>query len=190
MDVRDNLPELPTSSLHWHIARAQPGQDRTAAQALRNRRYQVYRPIMPVQTRRNHGELRNESRSIFPTYLFVLPNPQGWESLRTAPGMFYGDNALLRLNGSFARILHNDPNRVGIVQIRELEESLWNVEEKRKEPQWRVGDRVHVKKGPFIEMLGSIARLDDTGRVGVLLDILGARRLIYVSAAHIISAEA
>jgi transcription antitermination factor NusG len=161
-----------------------------AEKALRNRRYLVYRPIIPMKTRMSHGYPKNGNYSMFPSYLFVLPNSQGWETLRTSPGMMYGDNALLRLNGSLAKISHNDPNRIGIVQIRQMEESLWNVEENKDEPQWRIGDAVRIRKGPFIELLGEIATLDETARIGILLDILGARRLVYVSPAHIISAEA
>jgi len=190
MDCRENLPELPTSSVFWYIARTQPGQDKSACEALRNRRYQTYRPIMPWQTRRNHGQPRTECRSMFPGYVFVLPNRQGWESLRTAPGMIYGEHALLRLNGGLATINHNDPNRIGIVQIREMEQSLWTAREKQNERGWQLGDRVIVKKGPFIEMLGEIDDLDDNKRVGVLLRILGAERVVYIAPQHIISAEA
>lgn len=190
MDCRDNLPELPTSSLHWHIGITQSGQDKIACEALRNRRYQVYRPIIPWRTRRNHGQERQETRSMFPRYLFVLPNPQGWESLRSAPGMIYGENALLRINGNLATISHNDPNRVGIVQIREMEESLWNIKENSDNAGWKIGDKIRVQKGPFIDILGEIGDLDEAARIGILMEILGARRLVYVAPQHITSAEA
>jgi hypothetical protein len=190
MDCRSNLPELPTSGVLWHIARAQPGYDKMAASALRNRRYLVYRPIIPWRSRRNHGLPRQESCSMFPTYLFVLPNPQGWESLRTAPGMMYGDHALLRINGRIATISHNDPGHMGIAQIREMEEILWNVEERMEGTNWQVGDQVQIRKGPYIELAGKIAGLDESGRKGILVEILTTNRFIYVSPEHIISAEA
>lgn len=190
MDCRENLPELPTSSVFWHIARSQPGQDKLAADALRNRRYQVYRPIIPRRTNQGRYYVKNGSISMFPTYLFVLPSPQGWESLRTAPGMMFGENALLRLNGSIASISHNDPNRIGIVQIREMEQSLWNIEENKHESGWQLGDLVHVRKGPYIELAGKIAGLDETGRKGILIELLTTNRRIYVSPQHLISAQA
>lgn len=190
MDCRENLPALPSSAVHWYIARSQPGQDKAAMEALRNRRYQVYRPIIPWRTRRNHGQWRRESRSMFPTYLFVLPSPQGWESLRQAPGMMFGENALLRLNGAIATISHNDARRIGIYQIREMEQSLWNIEENEQGAGWKLGELVHVRKGPYIELAGKIARLDETGRKGILVELLTTNRLVYVSPQHIISAEA
>lgn len=189
MDRRENLPPLPVSPVHWYIAITQPAQDKAACEALRNRRYQVYRPIMPWR-RSYHGRMVPQARSMFPRYLFVLPSAQGWESLRTAPGMIYGENALLRLNGSLATISHNDPNRVGIVQIREMEESLWTIKENCVKLRWKIGDRVRVEKGPFIDIPGEIADLDDDARIGILMEILGARRLVYVAPEHIISAEA
>lgn len=36
-----------------------------------------------------------------------------------------------------------------------------------------VGDEVRVLSGPFTDILGTLDRLDDNGRVRVLLDIMG-----------------
>lgn len=180
------------ANLLWHIAIAQPGQDKAAKDALKVRGYTVYRPIMPrtYRTRRN-SEVPG-SCSMFPSYLFVLPIRSGWEALRTAPGMIYGEKALLKINGKCATIPHNDPSHVGIVQVRELEESLWTIDINGTptKPRFKVGDHVQIKKGPWIEFCGEIETLDDEARVGVLINLLGRRVRAFVNSAHLVQATA
>jgi transcription antitermination factor NusG len=52
-------------------------------------------------------------------------------------------------------------------------------------PQLKVGDRVRLTQGPFAEYLGMLERLDDSGRVRVLLDMLGRRVPILVEGHHV-----
>jgi len=183
--------------LRWHIARTQPGQDFIAKKALKIRGYTVYQPTMPRQYTDRRRRIKDSECSMFGGYLFVLPpnHPRRtdigqWEALRTAPGMIYGDRALLRLNGSAATIAHNDPAHVGIVQIRELEESLWHISrnDAAEQPHFKVGDHVQIKKGPWIEFTGIIETLDNNARVGVLIELLGGRVRAFMSSAHLIQA--
>jgi transcription antitermination factor NusG len=197
-EARDELAML-AGPLRWHIARTQPGQDFIAAKALKIRGYTVYGPTMPRQYVDRRKRVQDGSCSMFGGYLFVLPANRSrradigpWEALRTAPGMIYGDRALLRLNGSAATIAHNDPAHMGIVQIRELEESLWNIDIKAKcvDQQFQVGDHVQIKKGPWIEFTGIIETLDNDARVGVLIELLGGQVRAFMSSAHLVQASA
>lgn len=178
--------------LLWHIARCQPGQDYLSKEALKRRGYTVYRPTMPHKYRTRRNAEVPGSISIFPSYLFVLPSRSGWEALRTAPGMMYRENALLRLNGRCATIAHNDPQHIGIVQVRELEESLWTIDINGNQPipRFKAGDQVQIKKGTWIEFCGTIETLDDNGRCSVLLNLLGRRVRAFVNSAHLVSASA
>jgi hypothetical protein len=193
-ELDDHIASL-AGPLRWHIARAR--DDATAYQALRLRGYTVYRPLMPENGKMSHGYPSKRRKSMFPGYLPVLPpnhiqrtDAGPWEALRTAPGMFYGDGALLRRNGQFATIPHNDPVHGGVVQIRETEERICNITTNSKPlPGHKIGDWVRVQKGPFIEMLGIIETLDDLQRIGLLIDY-GRPTRVYVNSAHIISAEA
>jgi hypothetical protein len=196
-EIRDELTML-AGPLRWNIALTQPSQDATAYQALRLRGYTVYRPLMPENGRMSHGYPSKRQKSMFTGYLFVLPantrrrtDVGPWEMLRTAPGMIYGDRALLKLNGCAATIAHNDPVHGGIVQIRETEERLCNITTNCESLQaHKIGDRVRVKKGPFIEMLGIIEALDDSARIALLVEGVQRTIRVYVNSAHIISAEA
>jgi transcription antitermination factor NusG len=185
--------EIPQEGvLRWHVAIAQPGLDYMAKQALRVRGYTVYRPTMPRQFTDRRRRIQDGSKSMFPGYLFVLPHRTGWESLRTAPGMTYGERALMKTNGELATISHNDPSHVGIMQIRQLELSLWtvNMKSEHTEPRFKVGDQVKIKKGPWIEFCGQIERLDDDDRAWVLFQFLGGTRHALISFDHLSRAEA
>jgi hypothetical protein len=52
-------------------------------------------------------------------------------------------------------------------------------------PQLNVGDPVRLTQGPFADYLGTLDRLDDSGRVRVLLDMLGRRVPILVEGHHV-----
>jgi hypothetical protein len=197
-EIRDELTML-AGPLRWNIARTQPGQDFIAAKALKVRGYTVYGPIMPRQYVDRRRRIQDGNCSMFGGYLFVLPASRSrradagpWEALRTAPGMIYGQHALLRLNGSPATIAHNDPVHIGIVQIRELEESLCQITTNSQSlPAHKIGDLVKIKKGPWIEFCATIETLDNPARVGVLIEgILGRRFRAFVSSAHLVSATA
>ena len=40
-------------------------------------------------------------------------------------------------------------------------------------PELQLGSRVHVVAGPFVGMIGELARRDGKGRIEVLLEIMG-----------------
>jgi transcription antitermination factor NusG len=192
IEISDELA-MVAGPLRWHIARTQPGQDFIASKALKRRGYTVYHPTMPREYTDKHRRLQDGKCSMFGGYLFVLPpnHARGgaWEAIRTAPGVIYGDHALLRLNGSAATIPHNDPMHVGIVQIRELEESLWQITTNSESlPAHKVGDLVRIRKGPWIEFVGVIETLDNDARVGVLIELLGGRVRAFMSSAHLVQA--
>ena len=64
----------------WYVARAT--NDVLAEKAMGRRGYTVYRPVMPQTARDRLGNPKQESRSMFPRYIFVQPHNQGWEPLR------------------------------------------------------------------------------------------------------------
>lgn len=45
----------------------------------------------------------------------------------------------------------------------------------------RPGDRVRILTGPFADRLATVTRLDEKGRVALLLEILGAERTVVMA---------
>lgn len=154
----------------WHVALT-TGNDSQAVEGLRRRKYRVYRPVFSVETVRR-GRRVKWVRSLFPGYLFVLPHPVGWEPLRESPGM----RDLMRHNNRFVAMYDDDPD---FRRIEAVEMALRKSPEKTA--KFRVGQRVHIQKGPFVDVWGNIEALDDHGRVGVLIDLLKRKVRVFCS---------
>src|SRR5882672_1203908 len=182
MDLRTNLNLEPRPNPGpWFIALTLPGQDKTACDALRNRRYQVYRPFMPALISHGRGQCRQEVRSMFPGYLPIRDlYGQGWDWIRTVGAV----HRLWVRNGSLA-VLDDDD----IAAIKGTEERLWNQQiEKKRLGDFTIGQVLPVQSGPFIGQLVTIEDLDDEHRIGVLIDLLGRKTRVYLPPAYLISA--
>lgn len=174
----------------WHIALTEPGADRNAMIALRNRGYDVYRPIIPVFVKQGRGKLKTDWRSMFPGYLFVMDVRIGsWERLRNAPGIRYGhhdDKAFLRVNGSFATIDNDHPE---FIRMRQVEQDLAGEKPmSRAQHTFKVGQSVRVEEGPFTGLWGTIQTLDDTERVCLLMSLFGRESRVTIESSHLMPA--
>jgi transcriptional antiterminator RfaH len=56
-------------------------------------------------------------------------------------------------------------------------------------PQLKVGTQVRLAAGPFAEQLAVLDRLEDSGRIRVLLNILGRQVPVRLSRAHALPAN-
>jgi len=158
----------------WYVARPKSGKDRLAERSVSARGYDVYRPKYPGET----------ERSIFPGYMFVKPRGDGdWELLRSSPFMRYGDDALLKINFKLVSIGVEDPD---FLAIRETEIRIWRELGAKPPPPFRVGDPVRIRKGPWIDFLAKIGRVDDKNS-DALIDMLGRRVRARVGVAHLSS---
>jgi len=171
--------------MNWHIALTEPGADRIAAEALRNRCYLVYRPILPIMVRHGRGRLRSVMKSMFPGYLFVIDNQVGsWERLRNAVGV-RAFGSLLMINGHLA-ILEN-----GIIEmIKATEQRLCTETMKREKVNvpFHVGETVRIEDGPFVGLFGNIETLDDMQRICLLMSLFGRESRVFVPLEHLLPA--
>jgi len=186
MDCRDNLQTHEHLSdewrpeWRWHVARCL--HDKTAADSLRNLRYRVYRPMIPVQMRDRRNQSYTKWVSMFPTYLLVLPAGQSWELLRTANGILGGDHALLQCNGQFATISGGARE---FLMIRETEKRFL---ENGKSAKFKAGDRIRVQKGQWMDFFAVVDRLDDKSRICCFVDMLGTQRRALIPSKFVIPA--
>jgi transcription antitermination factor NusG len=174
----------------WHIALTDPGADRNATSALRNRGYDVYRPIIPVFVKHGRGKLKTDWRSMFPGYLFVRDIRNGsWEWLRRTPGIRYGnrdDKAFLRVNGSFATINDESPD---FRRMRLVEQDLAGTKPiSEAKARFKEGDHIRVEEGPFTGLWGTIQSLDDTERVCLLMSLFGRESRVTIESSHLMPA--
>lgn len=176
-----------SESARWFIARSQPGRDAIVADALRNRRYEVYRPlvrrIMPyVERKRVH--LRSAFVSMFPSYIFVAEADHGWHKLYTAHGIRTFGPMLLS-GDKYATV----PQAI-IDEIKRTEQALMTETIEKSPPKFAKGDRVEFigTNNPFKGHFAHIAGLDGDESVVLLMNILGCESRVTVPVAQLAGA--
>jgi transcription elongation factor/antiterminator RfaH len=159
---RDGGNQALAGNERWYLVHALPKSEQKADLNLRA---QGFRTCLPQirKTVRHARKLRTVLAPLFPRYLFVALDLERdrWLSVRSTVGV--------------ARLFaHQDgrpvPAPAGIVEslIEQSDGSLT-----RLDGGLIRGQHVRILTGPFADFIGTLERLDETGRVQVLLAIMG-----------------
>lgn len=147
----------------WYVVTTNPQKEAFAALNLKNQGFCIFFPQMRRAVR--HAR-RTFVRTIplFPTYLFLEASSAGrWRSV----------------NGTFGakRIIANGDGPVAVERgfVETLKARAGNDGVVDFGGGLKRGDLVELVDGPFAKKIGSLANLDDQGRVSVLMEVLGAR---------------
>jgi transcriptional antiterminator RfaH len=149
----------PTVALHgeerWFAVRTQPHSEAKAERHLANQNYRVFLPRF-LKSRRHARKFENIWAPLFPGYLFIILDltRDRWRSVNGT----YGVDRILTRAGTPEPVPH------GLVEQLLSAASRLDLEE---------GQTVRVTAGPFADLLGRLAALDDSGRVRVLLNLMG-----------------
>lgn len=156
-ETRDSSGELS-----WFAVNIRPQCERLAVANLER---QGFRSFLPVHLKsiRHARQFRKVVAPLFPGYLFVTLDLRRdrWRAVNST----YGVTTLV-MSGE-------QPGRVppGVVEtLIELSEGSGMV---RLDRDLKIGQRVKLLTGPFANMIGILAQLDDRGRVRVLLEMMG-----------------
>jgi transcription elongation factor/antiterminator RfaH len=151
----------------WYVAYTRPHCEARAQIQLKNQGFCTFLPRR-LQTIRHARKLTNVLAPFFPRYLFVVLDltRHQWRSISGTIGV-----ANLVMQGDLphpvpqgvVETLVASADALGLLQIRQ---------------QLRVGGAVRLAAGPFAEQLAILDSLDDSGRIRVLLDILGRQVLV------------
>jgi transcription antitermination factor NusG len=132
-------------------------------------RMQGFETFMPrrLKTRRHARRLRRILAPLFPRYLFVRLDldRDRWGSVNGTFGV-----ARLVMEGE-----RPQPVPRGVVESLTAATDDRGVLRFDESGRLKVGERVRVLAGPFADHLGRLQRLSDSGRVCLLLDIMGGR---------------
>jgi transcription antitermination factor NusG len=146
----------------WYAVHTQPNRELRAKNQLENQAYEVFLP-QRLKTVRHARKLSNRPAPFFPRYLFIRLDltRQRWRSVNGTFGV-----TSLVMQGETPRPAPHGVVEAMIASVDEngflcLEENL------------KIGARVRLAAGPFAEKLGILDRLNDSGRVRVLLEIMG-----------------
>jgi transcriptional antiterminator RfaH len=146
----------------WYAVHTQPNREFRAKNQLENQGFEVFLPKR-LKTIRHARRLTSLPAPFFPRYLFIRLDlaRHRWRSVNGTFGV-----ASLVMLGEMPR-----PVPHGIVEA--MIASVDAAGLLCLEQNLMVGAQVRLAAGPFAEKLGILDRLDDSGRVRVLLEIMG-----------------
>ena len=146
----------------WFVAHTLPKSERRAVLHLGAQGFRTYLPQFQ-KTIRHARRLRTIRAPLFPRYLFVILDLERdrWLSVRSTVGI---SRVVAAQDG---RPL---PVPVGIVEslIAHSDGDLT-----RLDAHLVRGQSVRILSGPFVDFVGTLERLDEAGRVRVLLELMG-----------------
>jgi transcriptional antiterminator RfaH len=148
----------------WYVARTLPQRELHAARQLLNQGFRAFVPRY-WKNRRHARKVETISAPLFPRYIFVVVDRtrDRWRSINGTLGV----DRLLTYGG--------EPQAVPVGVVENLLAAADTQGNVRFDVHLKEGQRVKVMAGPFAEFVGQLERLDDNGRVRVLLEILGGK---------------
>jgi transcription antitermination factor NusG len=157
----------------WFVVNTLPYQEKRAQIQLENQRYRTFLPKRE-KTIRHARKLRTVVAPFFPRYMFIILDPEcdQWRPINSTLGVagMLSLPHFAAIRSPMTTFAVAETGSDGLLQLR---------------PQLNVGDPVRLTQGPFADYLGTLDRLDDSGRVRVLLDMLGRRVPILVEGHHV-----
>jgi transcription elongation factor/antiterminator RfaH len=171
------FPEAAANGRRWYAVQCQPHRERGAAVHLANQDYDVFLPWRQ-KTRRHARRIEKVLRPFFPGYLFVRLDlaRDRWRPVNGTFGVtrivMQGERPAAAPRGMIETLM-DCCNDDGVL--------AW-------EPALEPGQSVRVSEGPFADLIGELKDLDDSGRVCVLLNIMGGKVPTWLSRASVIPA--
>jgi len=171
--------ELPrVKAKRWYAVQCQPHRERTAAAHLSNQDFRVFLPLRE-KTRRHARRIETVTVPFFPGYLFVQLDlsRDRWRSVNGTLGVVHlvmqGQRPLPAPEG-IVEALKENCDAAGVL--------LWTAD-------LVPGQAVRVLTGPFADLIGELERMTDTGRLRVLLDIMGGRTPVVLAPGTVVAAD-
>lgn len=170
----------------WYAAHVTSGSERKARQQLEDRirsvglqeRFgEILIPTETVQEFRG-GKKVDSERKLYPSYLFINMEmaPDTWHLVRSTPkihGFVGGDS--------------RDPRPVSDAEIQSIRDLVAEGAKKpRPKVMFMVGERIHIKEGPFKDFYGNIEEINyERNKLKVSVAVLGRATSVELDFGHI-----
>ena len=147
----------------WYVVRTHAQSELRAAHHLGNQGFRVFVPRC-WKNRRHARRTETVSAPLFPRYIFTVVDRtrDRWRSINGT----FGVDRLLMSGGEPQPVPHGLVER--LIRATDAEGNV------HFDFALREGQNVKVIAGPFANLIGSLEKLDERGRVRVLLELLGA----------------
>ena len=169
-EIEKNCPHLLSETERWFAVQTHAFSEERARIQLEN---QAFRTFLPKRQRtiRHARRLNTVVRPFFPRYLFVVLDlmRHQWRNVNGTVGV-----VSLVMQG-------NQPCPVPRGIIETMLATVDSRQVLRLDQEFRIGESVRLAAGPFAEQLAVIDRLDDSGRIQVLLNLLGRQVRVLTS---------
>ena len=166
-DVVRDAHDAAGHEKRWLCVQSRPRKESFAAANLRAQSYHCFLPTVSKVVR-HARKVQTIRVPLFPRYMFVRLDlsVEPWRPIISTLGV----SALVR------GLDRPKPVPVGVVEALLAARNAKGLIDFRHEV--KVGDRVRIMSGPFFNLVGQLERLDDRGRVEVLISILGGERSV------------
>lgn len=147
----------------WFVVYTLPRRELQARLHLEWQGFRTYFPQIQ-KTVRHARQMRTVRAPLFPRYLFIALDVarDRWLSIRSTVGVSHLVTCDDRPFPVPAGVVEAILERTDEAGLTLLDSGLCE------------GQRVRILSGPFSEFIGTLERLDDVGRVRVLLDMMGS----------------
>jgi transcriptional antiterminator RfaH len=165
------------TAARWYLVHSLPNREEFAVQQLCRQSFSVFLPKI-LKSVRHARRIQTKLAAYFPGYLFVRLDlgRDRWRSVNGTFGVGYlvgpGDRPQPVPLGVVETMLSCSDDR-GVLSFQELQR----------------GQRVRMTAGPFAEQIGILDRLDATGRVRVLLEIMGGMTPVEARRDYLVAAD-
>jgi transcription antitermination factor NusG len=148
----------------WYVARTQSQRELYASKQLVNQGFRVFVPRY-WKNRRHARKTETVLAALFPRYIFVRLDrtKERWRSIN---GTFGVDRLLTR---------DGEPQAVPRGVVESLITATAPDGGIRFHFDLKEGQNIRVTAGPFADLVGQLERLDENGRVRILLDLMGGK---------------
>jgi transcription elongation factor/antiterminator RfaH len=147
----------------WFLVHSLPRNEQRGCLHLQAQGFRTHLPLIS-KTIRHARRLRMARVPLFPRYLFVILDldRDRWLSVRSTPGvasLFTCDDRPVAVPAGIVELLMEHDGEANLALLRD---------------GIHRGQRVRIMSGPFAELVGTVDRLNETGRVRVLLNIMAS----------------
>ena len=162
----------------WFVVNTLPFGETRAQGNLENQRFRTFMPKR-LKTVRHARRMTTVEAPFFPRYLFIVLDldRDSWRKVNSSFGV-----ARLVMRGDMPQ-----PVPEGVVEALIASADQGGVLDLVATLQ--VGGPVRMLAGPFADQLAILEELDESGRVRVLLDILGRQVRMTTDASHVMAAN-
>jgi transcriptional antiterminator RfaH len=170
---------MTLSGQRWYVVQSQPNAEHKAIAHLQRQGFATYLPRY-LKRRRHARRVEIVPAPLFPRYLFVSIDltAQRWRSIFSTVGV-----SRIICNGELPTPVPHEV--IGSLRMREDASGFVRMD---RLPKFQAGDKIRLLDGAFADCLGLYEGMKDRDRIAILLDLLGRKVRVTVTAVNIAAA--